>query len=61
MVLTFGSSIRLTPKQPCPATLELGHPQLVDENCQFTDLIQKTKFRMSKVGGTNLRLISSYP
>ena len=27
--LTSGSSIRLTPKHPCPATLGLGHPQLL--------------------------------
>lgn len=27
-IQTFGSSMRLTPKHPCPATLGLGHPQL---------------------------------
>lgn len=27
--LTFGSSIRRAPKHPRPATLGLGHPQLV--------------------------------
>lgn len=29
-IWTFGSSMSRTPKHPCPATLGLGHPQLLD-------------------------------
>lgn len=49
IIQTFGSSIRRTPKHPCPATFGLGHPQLEDEQDLSSLMKMKNLKRLAKV------------
>lgn len=61
-IWTFGSSMRRTPKHPCPATFGLGHPQLIDNRGEASVMGLNKRWETYMVHGksrTNLRLISS--
>lgn len=60
-IWTFGSSIRRTPKHPCPATFGLGHPQLLDNRKGVSVMGLYKKLETYIVNGkrTNFKLISS--